>query len=190
LTDNDGRHNYTHTHTQKLVSIASCAWRFLVQWLTLLSQFRLTLLDRSDNHITSTGSRESVQTTLNVADSDNVQVLGTTTEEKRKKSKKMSEFRRSSRCNDDEVPVFESTYELSLQFITAATGRPSVIRYLVPEMLTVRKKRFKWLMVKFLHTNFKFFHLDPSIQILSTKKLKSRNLFGRRFLWCNGWMDG
>jgi hypothetical protein len=50
LTDNDSGHN-------------------------LLSQFRLTLLDRADDHVTGSSSGESVKTTLNTADSDDVKVL-------------------------------------------------------------------------------------------------------------------
>jgi hypothetical protein len=49
---------------------------FLYIQLTLLSQFGLTLLDRADKHVTTTSGRESVKTTLNVADSNDVQVLG------------------------------------------------------------------------------------------------------------------
>jgi hypothetical protein len=44
--------------------------------LTLLSQFRLTLLDRADKHVTTTSSGKSVKATLNVADGNDVQVLG------------------------------------------------------------------------------------------------------------------
>jgi hypothetical protein len=43
----------------------------------LLSQLGLTLLDGSDNHVTTTSSGKSVQTTLDVTNSNNVQVLGT-----------------------------------------------------------------------------------------------------------------
>jgi len=50
LTDNDGGHN-------------------------LLSQFGLTLLDGTDDHVTGSSSGKSVKTTLDTADSDDVKVL-------------------------------------------------------------------------------------------------------------------
>lgn len=43
----------------------------------LLSQFWFTLLDGGDEHVTNTGGWQSVQTTTNAMDSDNVQVFTT-----------------------------------------------------------------------------------------------------------------
>lgn len=43
----------------------------------LLSQFRLTLLDSGHEHVTNTGGWQSVQSTLDTLDRDDIQVLGT-----------------------------------------------------------------------------------------------------------------
>lgn len=52
LTDNDSRHN-------------------------LLLKIRLTLLDSSHNHVTNTRGGETVKTTLNALDGNDVKILGT-----------------------------------------------------------------------------------------------------------------
>lgn len=46
-------------------------------YFTLLSQIRLSLLDSGQDHVTDTGSRQSIKTTLDALDGNDVQVLGT-----------------------------------------------------------------------------------------------------------------
>jgi hypothetical protein len=74
LTNNNTSHN---CDKRAYLAMHAHSTLFAIIQLTLLSQFGLTLLDRADKHITTTSGRESVETTLDVADSDNIQVLGT-----------------------------------------------------------------------------------------------------------------
>lgn len=72
LTNNDGRHDYVKPNAIKFL----CIEKHICVEFTLLSQFGLALLDCGDNHVTSTSSGKSVQATLDVADSNDAQVLG------------------------------------------------------------------------------------------------------------------
>ena len=54
-----------------ILSLAQCR----LGKLTLLSQFGLTLLDGGNDHVTGSSSRESVKTTLDTTDGNDVKVL-------------------------------------------------------------------------------------------------------------------
>lgn len=168
LPNDDGRHDLKRSWWVRVRE----TFNLLMVLTYLLSQLWFTLLDGSDEHIADSGSWQTVQTTSDAVNGNDVQVLTAWNSIKPKASMSIHniQFAKLSRHS----PV------LSAQFMTAPTGQASEMRNLPPadppRPETTRKNSLVSLSNKKI---FCFFFLGS--EKLNLAKFRNFSLYRRKF---------